>query len=133
MNKSHFSSQLLRQRQLSRSNIPALEIFMCHDSPGTSFNNFDLLGSSFITHDIAENYRNKVLNPKTERWRKADIISLANNQFSQTGNVSLKYFISEILNCRIGEKYLINRKTRAARIRIGRKKIDFLYRQKKTT
>lgn len=118
--QSHFSDQIIRQANLVSARIEVLEMFINKDAPSipSIHGHLDLLGSSFVTHAIAQAHT-----LSTQTWRQIDALDIINTQFTVTNNVSIHYFINELLKCRIGQKREIAYNSNSISIPINKSEI----------
>jgi hypothetical protein len=119
---SHFQEQLSRQQGLVHLGIPVLEMFMNDDNPSatyTSINNLDALGSSFVNNEIAIHHT-----IRTNTWKHRDAMAIINDQFNQTNDVSIKFFITELLLCSIGNIFSISRSEESLRINVKQRRVN---------
>jgi hypothetical protein len=103
---SHFSDQIARQVALASSGVAVLEMFINHDIPGNSTpissHHLDGQGSSFVTHSVARSHTIRHLT-----WKNRDALAIIGAQHSTTGDVSIRYFVNEVLNCNMGKAFEI--------------------------
>jgi hypothetical protein len=124
---SHFMSQIDRQQQLVRQGVGVSEMLFNDLATRTTKGGLDLLGSSVIEHDIAIDYVNKVILPRTKPncWKWGDIEQAASNQISGHSAANIGNFISRVLTCTIGEQFELTSRTNSSHtITIGRRRIE---------
>jgi hypothetical protein len=93
---SHFSSQIERQRNWAGSDVEIWEMFLNESIPGVHLPNWDMYGSSCLSHQYASDYLTNNIGNNTTLWNNTDLLNNLPNA------ISLEQMTFEILKCKRG-------------------------------